>query len=60
MSPTEQIKKCMHDLSIEDLTERSFFEKKFIEYKALLENEGKLTPLSIKTTLTVVTYVQNE
>jgi hypothetical protein len=42
MSPTEQIKKCMHDLSIEDLTERSFLKKKFREYKALLENEGNL------------------
>ena len=33
MTPTEQIKKRMHDLTSQDLTQRTFFEEKFREYK---------------------------
>lgn len=39
------------NLATEDLAERQFFETKFREYKAYLENQGKLSSLSIKTQL---------
>src|SRR3972149_5186383 len=54
MMPTEQIKKRMHDLISEDLTERTSFEQKFREYKEYMEKEGKLSALSIKTMLRTV------
>jgi len=54
MTPTEQIKKRMHDLTTEDINERTFFENKFREYKEFLEKQGKLSALSIKTMLRTV------
>jgi hypothetical protein len=54
MTPTEQIKRRMHDLTSEDITERTFFENKFREYKEFLEKQGKLSALSIKTQLRTV------
>jgi integrase len=44
----------MHDLTSTDLSERQFFEVKFREYKAFLEAQGKLSPLSIRTKLRTV------
>jgi hypothetical protein len=49
MTPTEQIKKRMHDLTTENLSERLFFENKFREYKEYLEKKGELKPISVKT-----------
>jgi hypothetical protein len=54
MTPTEQIKKRMHNLTTEDISERTFFENKFREYKEFLEKQGKLSALSIKTQLRTV------
>jgi site-specific recombinase XerD len=54
MTPTEQIKRRMHDLTTEDINERTFFENKFREYKEFLEKQGKLSALSIKTMLRTV------
>jgi len=57
MTPTEQIKKRMHDLTTEDLTERLFFENKFRAYKEYLEKKTDpkpLRPLSVKTMLRTV------
>jgi len=54
MTPTEQIKKRMHDLATEDLSERQFFESKFREYKAFLEAQNKLSAVSIKACLRTV------
>lgn len=51
MSPTEQIKKRMHDLTTEDLTERTFFEDKFRAYKEMLEQKGNLKSGAVKTLL---------
>lgn len=49
MSPTEQIKKRMHDLISENLTERTFFEQKFREYKEYLETIRNPDPLKHET-----------
>ena len=54
MTPTEQINKRMKDLTSQDLTERTFFEAKFREYKAMREDQGKLSALSIKSELRTV------
>ena len=54
MTPTEQIKKRMHDLTTENLSERLFFENKFREYKEYLEKKGDLKPISVKTRLRTV------
>ncbi|MCW4003440.1 MAG: site-specific integrase [Candidatus Bathyarchaeota archaeon] len=54
MTPTELIKKRMHDLTTENLSERLFFENKFREYKEYLEQRGNLKPLSVKTKLRTV------
>jgi hypothetical protein len=54
MSPTEQIKKSMHDLTTKNLSEILFFENKFREYKEYLERKGDLKPLSVKTHLGTV------
>ena len=54
MTPTEQIRKRMHDLTTENLSERLFFENKFREYKEYLEKKGDLKPLSVKTKLRTV------
>ena len=51
MSPTEQIKKRMHDLTSGDITERLFFEDQFRAYKEYLEARGDLKPLAVKTAL---------
>jgi hypothetical protein len=51
MTPTEQIQKRMHDLTSTDLTERTFFEHKFREYKTYLEQRGDLKPGAVKTML---------
>src|SRR3990170_1609674 len=57
MTPTEQIKKRMHDLTTEDLTQRLFFENKFREFKEYLDKRGDLKPSSVKTLLrTVASY----
>ena len=45
MTPTEQIKKRMHDLNSEDLSQRTFFEQKFREYKEYLESVRNPNPL---------------
>ena len=54
MTPTEMIRKRMHDLTTEDITERQFFEDKFREYKVYLENKGTLKGRSVTTDLTPV------
>jgi integrase len=54
MTPTEQIKKRMHDLTTENMAERLFFENKFRAYKEYLEKRGNLKPLSVKTQLRTV------
>ena len=40
MTPTEQINKRMHDLISTEITERTFFEDKWRQYKESLENSG--------------------
>jgi hypothetical protein len=57
MTPTEQIKKRMHDLTTQDPTQRTYFEEKFREYKEYLENIQNPKPLkssSVKTRLRTV------
>ena len=60
MTPTQQIKKRMHNLTTQDLTERMFFENKFRAYKEYLEKRGKrlngepLKPSAVTTLLTPV------
>lgn len=54
MTPTQQVKKRMHDLTTQDITQRQFFEDKFREYKEYLEKRGNLKPLSVKTQLRTV------
>src|SRR3990170_2544937 len=54
MTPTEQIRKRMHDLTTEDLSQRLFFEDKFRAYKEYLEKRGDLKPVSVKTQLRTV------
>jgi len=57
MMPTAQIKKRMHDLTTENLTERLFFENKFRAYKEYLEKRGDLKPLSVKTMLSALSLL---
>ena len=45
MTPTEQIKKRMHDLNNEDISQRTYFEQKFREYKEYLETIRNPDPL---------------
>jgi len=54
LTPTEQIKKRMHDLTTEDLTQRLFFEEKFRAFKEYLEKRGDLKPSSVETQLRTV------
>lgn len=54
MTLTQQVNKRMHDLTVQDFSERQFFEEKFRAYKECLEKRGDLKPLSVKTLLTVV------
>jgi hypothetical protein len=49
MTPTEQIKKRMHDLNSEDISQRTFFEQKFREYKEYLESIRNPDPLKHET-----------
>ncbi len=51
MSPTEQIKKRMHDLTTQNIAERTFFEDQFRAYKEYLEARGNLKPIAVKTAL---------
>ncbi len=43
ISPTEQIKKRMHDLTTQDIAERTFFEDQFRAYKEYLEARGDVS-----------------
>jgi integrase len=54
MTPTEQIQKRMHDLTTQDIAERTFFEDKFRAYKEYLEKRGDLKPSAVRTLLTPV------
>lgn len=54
MSPKEQIEKRAKDLASGDLTERTYFENKFREYKEWLEKNTELKAGSIKTMLRTV------
>jgi hypothetical protein len=49
MSPTDQIKKRMHDLNSEDILQRTYFEQKFREYKEYLESIRNPDPLKHET-----------
>jgi hypothetical protein len=51
MTPTEQIQKRMHDLTTQNIAERTFFEDQFRAYKEFLEARGNLKPLAVKTDL---------
>jgi hypothetical protein len=54
MLPTQQIEKRLKDLTSQDLTERTFFENKFREFKEALESKGNLNARSVTTMLTAV------
>ena len=54
MTPTEQIQKRMHDLTTQDIAERTFFEDQFRAYKEYLEKRGDLKPSAVRTLLTPV------
>lgn len=54
MTPTQQIEKRIEDLTSKDLAQRNYFETKFREYKASLEDSGKLSAISVKTALIAV------
>jgi len=54
ISPTEQIEKRLKDLTSQDLTERTYFEDKFREFKEELESKGNLNARSVTTMLTAV------
>ena len=51
MTPTEQVQKRMHNLTSTNLIERTFFENKFREYKAFLEQRGDLKISAVTTML---------
>lgn len=53
-SPTEQIQKRLKDLTSQDLTERTYFENKFREFKETLEAKGTLKARTVTTVLTSV------
>jgi hypothetical protein len=54
LSPTEQIKKRVKDLTTQDLTERLYFENQFRGFKESLEKTGKYRPDTVKTLLRTV------
>lgn len=54
LSPTEQIKKRVKDLTTQDLSERLYFENQFRGFKEFLDKTGKYKPLSVKTMLRTV------
>jgi integrase len=53
MTPEQQIKKRMHDVILEDITERQFFELKFREYKEYLETKD-IKGSTVTTELTCI------
>ena len=54
MTPTEQIRKRMHDLTTQDIAQRLFFEDKWRSFKEYLESKGDLMPASVRTRLRTV------
>jgi hypothetical protein len=54
MTPTEQIKKRMHDLTTQDIGQRLFFENKWRAFKEYLERKGDLKHASVRTRLRTV------
>jgi integrase len=54
MTPTEQIKKRMQNLTSQNITERTFFENKFREFKEYLEQNTELSSASIRTKIKTV------
>lgn len=54
MTPPEQIQKRMHDLTTQNIAERTFFEDQFRAYKEYLEKRGDLKPSAVRTLLTPV------
>jgi hypothetical protein len=54
MTPTEQIKKRMHDLTTQDISQRLFFENKWRAFKEYLERKGDLKHASVRTRLRTV------
>jgi integrase len=54
MTPTEQIKQRIQDTISQDLTQRTYFESKWRQYKEFLEAKGDLSDSSIKTMLKIV------
>jgi hypothetical protein len=54
MTPTEQIKKRMHDLTTQDIAQRLFFENKWRAFKEYLERKGDLKHASVRTRLRTV------
>ncbi|HEX9862040.1 MAG TPA: hypothetical protein VGB11_02010, partial [Candidatus Bathyarchaeia archaeon] len=51
MTPTEQIKKRMQDLTTQDIAQRLFFENKWRAFKEYLERKGDLKHASVRTRL---------
>jgi integrase len=54
MTPTEQIRKRMHDLTTQDIAQRLFFENKWRAFKEYLERKGDLKHASVRTRLRTV------
>ena len=54
MTPTEQIKKRMQDLTTQDIAQRLFFENKWRAFKEYLERKGDLKHASVRTRLRTV------
>ncbi len=54
MTPTEQIRKRMHDLTSEDIGERLFFGDKWRAFNEYLDSKGNLKPASVRMRLRTV------
>lgn len=54
MSPTQQIKHRIWDITSQDLTQRTHFENEWRRYKEYLEQRGDLSDSSIRTMLKIV------
>ena len=54
ISPTAQIEKRLKDTASSELTERTYFECKFREFKEVLEQKGTLKARTVTTVLTAV------
>jgi integrase len=54
MTPTEQIKKRMQDLTTQNIAQRLFFENKWRAFKEYLERKGDLKPASVRTRIRTV------